>query len=67
LIEERMDINPTEKQRVRREKLAERLMEVFGLEKREEVLEEMRCWLLRSVSECTGSLLMGMLLTQSQC
>lgn len=54
LIEERMDINPAEKQRVRREKLAERLMEVFGLEKREEVLEEMRCWLLRSVSKCTG-------------
>jgi sterol 3beta-glucosyltransferase len=51
LVEERMELNPAERQRVRKEKLSERLMEVFGLEEREEVLEEMRCWLLRSVSE----------------
>lgn len=40
-----------ERKRLRREKLGQRLMEVFGLEEREEVVEEMRCWLLRSVSE----------------
>jgi len=51
LIEDNMESNPQEKKRVRREKLAERLQEVFGLEEREEVLEEMRCWLLRSVSK----------------
>jgi sterol 3beta-glucosyltransferase len=50
-VEDRMAENPAEKKRVRREKLAERLQEVFGLEERETVLEEMRCWLLRSVSE----------------
>jgi sterol 3beta-glucosyltransferase len=40
-----------EKQRIRREKLGQKLMEVFGLHEREEVIEEMRCWLLRSISE----------------
>lgn len=40
-----------QKQRVRKEKLGQKLMEVFGLPEREEVLEEMRCWLLRSISE----------------
>lgn len=40
-----------EKQRIRKEKLGQKLMEVFGLPEREEVLEEMRCWLLRSISE----------------
>ena len=51
VIEDQMEPNQQEKKRVRREKLGERLQEVFGLEEREEVLEEMRCWLLRSVSE----------------
>lgn len=51
LIEDRMLDNPAEKKRVRREQLAERLQEVFGLAEREDVLDEMRCWLLRSVSE----------------
>jgi len=51
IIEDRMEPNSQEKKRVRREKLGERLQEVFGLEEREEVLEEMRCWLLRSVSK----------------
>ena len=51
IVEDRMQANPQEKKRVRREILAERLQEVFGLEHRETVLEEMRCWLLRSVSE----------------
>lgn len=51
LLEDGMQENRTERMRVRREKLSERLMEVFGLEEKEEVLEEMRCWLLRSVSE----------------
>lgn len=51
LIEDQMIANPAEKKRVRREQLAERLQDVFGLEDREEVLDEMRCWLLRSVSE----------------
>lgn len=50
-IEDRLEGNATERKRVRKEKLSDRLMEVFGLEEREEVLEEMRCWLLRSVSE----------------
>ncbi|EIW72673.1 hypothetical protein TREMEDRAFT_41904 [Tremella mesenterica DSM 1558] len=49
MLEERMSVNPGEKKRVRKERLAERLQEVFGLEEREEVLEELRCWLLRSV------------------
>lgn len=50
-IEEGVPDHRGERQRVRREKLAERLMQVFGLEEREEVLEEYRCWLLRSVSK----------------
>ncbi|OCF41403.1 sterol 3-beta-glucosyltransferase [Kwoniella heveanensis CBS 569] len=49
IIEKRVQPNESEKKRLRREKLAERLMEVFGLDEREDVLEEMRCWLLRSV------------------
>jgi sterol 3beta-glucosyltransferase len=40
-----------DKKKIRKEKLAGKLMDVFGLQEREEVLEEMRCWLLRSVSE----------------
>lgn len=48
---EGMASNAQEKKRMRRELLAGKLQEVFGLEEREEVLEEMRCWLLRSVSE----------------
>lgn len=51
VIEDQMMANPSEKKRLRREQLAERLQEVFGLEEREDVLDEMRCWLLRSVSE----------------
>ena len=51
VIEEQMQTNEAEKRLTRNEKLAERLMEVFGLEEREEVLEEMKCWLLRSVSK----------------
>jgi len=52
ILEDHMeDENATERKRVRKEKLSERLMEVFGLEEREEVIDEMRCWLLRSVSE----------------
>jgi sterol 3beta-glucosyltransferase len=39
------------KRRRRNARLAARLKEVFGLEEEEEVLEEMTCWLLRSVSE----------------
>ena len=39
------------KKGLRRDQLAKRLQEVFGLQEREEVLEEMRCWLLRSVSK----------------
>ena len=54
VVEDLMAMNPQEKKRVRREMLAERLRDVFGLDEREEVLEEMRCWLLRSVSECQG-------------
>ena len=34
----------------RKEMLSDRLTTVFGLEEKEEVLEEMRCWLLRSIS-----------------
>ncbi|WWC58506.1 uncharacterized protein I303_101049 [Kwoniella dejecticola CBS 10117] len=48
-IEHDIKPNENERRRLRKEKLAERLMEVFGLEEKEEVLEEMRCWLLRSV------------------
>lgn len=51
VVEDRMAPNATERKQLRREKLAEKLQEVFGLEEREPVLEEMRCWLLRSVSE----------------
>lgn len=51
VIEAQMQTNEAEKSLTRKEKLAERLMEVFGLEEREEVLEEMKCWLLRSISE----------------
>jgi sterol 3beta-glucosyltransferase len=50
-VEERMGLNADEKKRIRKEKLAERLMSVFGLEQHEEVIEEMKCWLLRSVSK----------------
>nr|XP_019049094.1 sterol 3-beta-glucosyltransferase [Kwoniella bestiolae CBS 10118]OCF28024.1 sterol 3-beta-glucosyltransferase [Kwoniella bestiolae CBS 10118] len=49
VVEESIQPNESERRRVRKEKLAERLMDVFGLEEREDVLEEMRCWLLRSV------------------
>ncbi|WVR05782.1 hypothetical protein IAU60_002807 [Kwoniella sp. DSM 27419] len=49
IVEERAQPNESERRRLRREKLAERLQDVFGLEEREEVLEEMKCWLLRSV------------------
>ncbi|OXG86709.1 sterol 3-beta-glucosyltransferase [Cryptococcus neoformans var. grubii Br795] len=49
VIEEQMQTNEAEKRITRKERLAERLMEVFGLEEREQVLEEMKCWLLRSV------------------
>ena len=55
ILDELMDPNPEQKRRMRMEKLAERLQEVFGLQEREPVLEEMRCWLLTSVSECTSS------------
>lgn len=51
IVEDRMAPVAGERQRVRREKLGEKLMQVFGLQEREEVLDEMRCWLLRSVSE----------------
>lgn len=51
IVEDNMGSNAQEKKRLRREKLSEKLMDVFGLQEREEVLEEMRCWLLRSVSE----------------
>ncbi len=52
VVEDRLEENRSERKRVRREKLSERLKQVFDLEEQEEVLEEMRCWLLRSVSEC---------------
>lgn len=51
LVEEGMQTNAAEKRRLRKELLSERLREVFGLDEKEEVLEEMRCWLLRSVSK----------------
>ncbi|ORY29024.1 hypothetical protein BCR39DRAFT_559323 [Naematelia encephala] len=47
VVEERMEPTIQERKRLRREKLADKLQEVFGLEEREEVLEELRCWLLR--------------------
>ena len=59
VVEERMPTNVQEKKRLRREMLSQKLMEVFGLDEREEVLEEMKCWLLRSVSKCTSSLRPG--------
>lgn len=37
---------------IRKDKLAARLQQVFGLDEQEEVLEEMNCWLLRNFSEC---------------
>lgn len=53
-IDDRMGMGKSgERQRMRKEKLGEKLMQVFGLAEREEVLEEMRCWLLRSVSKCS--------------
>ena len=51
MMEESMEGNVQGKKRVRREKLSQKLMEVFGLDEREEVVEEMKCWLLRSISE----------------
>ena len=51
IIEDQMMENPSEKKRLRREKLAEKLQDVFGLAEREEVIDEMRCWLLRSISK----------------
>lgn len=54
---ERHAVQPTdteseaEAKRHRSARLAARLQEVFGLKEEEEVLEEMTCWLLRSVSE----------------
>ena len=51
ILEEDMETNASERRRLRQEKLSQRLMEVFGFEEREEVLAEMRCWLLRSVSK----------------
>lgn len=56
-VEDQMVSNATERKQVRREKLAERLQEVFGLEQRETVLEEMRCWLLKSVSESISKII----------
>lgn len=50
VVEDRMMENPSEKKRLRREMLAEKLQDVFGLAEREEVIDEMRCWLLRSIS-----------------
>lgn len=50
-VEDRMAMNAGERQRLRKQQLGQRLMEVFGLNEMEEVVEEMRCWLLRSVSE----------------
>lgn len=50
-VEDRMPMNAGERQRLRRERLGQKLMDVFGLQEREEVVEEMKCWLLRSVSE----------------
>jgi sterol 3beta-glucosyltransferase len=54
-VEDRMQQNQGEKQMLRREQLSQRLQEVFGLDEKEEVLEEMRCWLLRSVSELAAT------------
>jgi sterol 3beta-glucosyltransferase len=52
VVEDRMMENPSERKRLRREQLAEKLQVVFGLAEREEVIDEMRCWLLRSISMC---------------
>ncbi|ODN84084.1 hypothetical protein, variant [Cryptococcus amylolentus CBS 6039] len=49
VIAESLETDESEKRLMRKERLAERLMEVFGLEEREEVLAEMKCWLLRCV------------------
>ncbi|WVQ71264.1 hypothetical protein IAR50_000790 [Cryptococcus sp. DSM 104548] len=49
VIAESLGTDESEKRLMRKERLAERLMEVFGLQEREEVLAEMKCWLLRSV------------------
>jgi len=54
IVEDQMMENPSEKRRLRREKLAEKLQDVFGLAEREEVVDEMRCWLLRSISESSN-------------
>lgn len=51
IVEDQMMENPSEKMRLRREKLAEKLQDVFGLAEKEEVVDEMRCWLLRSISK----------------
>ena len=48
------DLSPeeaAERKAARRERLSERMMEVFGLEEKEEVKEEFACWLLKDVSE----------------
>jgi sterol 3beta-glucosyltransferase len=52
IVEDNMPANAAERRRLRKELLGEKLKVVFGLDEREEVLEEMRCWLLRSVSKC---------------
>jgi len=49
--DEHTDNEDNDEKRQRSERLAARLQEVFGLDDVEEVLEEMPCWLLRSVSE----------------
>jgi sterol 3beta-glucosyltransferase len=54
-VEDRMPMNAGERQRLRRERLGQKLRDVFGLQEMEEVMEEMRCWLLRSVSKLHGS------------
>lgn len=59
-VEDRMQMNAGERQRLRKERLSQKLMDVFGLTEAEEVLEEMRCWLLRSVSELTRSVICEM-------
>ena len=53
-IFEPVEITAEERRVLRRDKLSAKLQEVFGLQEREEVLDELRCWLLRSVSELTG-------------
>lgn len=52
------DLSPeeaAERKAARRERLSERMMEVFGLEEKEEVKEEFACWLLKDVSEYSGT------------